>query len=264
MMPGEFCVLVGSEEDALRARSEGLHLRDTLLILLPRGGVLTAFLFRSGLEGTVAENVLKHGSGGLWIDGCRVACESGDRADRLGGTAPKWGTNTYAQDAYSLATRGSNSPANALGRWPTNLLLVHGSGCRCLGALKVRGLRSATPSGWDRVNAKQAALGYRPGSLQKGPVAVPASRLGEDGLVAAWDCEPGCPVRVMDEQSGDCKTTWIAPEHQNRRSGDFLGAVGHPGNQGYNDSGGASRFYPQFPCLAEAIDWLSRLVNGPS
>ena len=32
----------------------------------------------------------------------------------------------------------------------------------------------------------------------------------------------------------------------------------------YGDTGGASRFYPQFTDLGGALDWLSRLVNGPS
>ena len=52
-------------------------------------------------------------------------------------------------------------------------------------------------------------------------------------------------VRAMDKESGIRKTTWISPSHQNNRDGDFLGAVGHPGSQGYNDSGTASRFFKQ-------------------
>lgn len=52
-------------------------------------------------------------------------------------------------------------------------------------------------------------------------------------------------MSAMDEQSGIRKTTWIAPSHQNNRNGDFLGQVGHPGQQGYNDTGTASRFFKQ-------------------
>ena len=58
-------------------------------------------------------------------------------------------------------------------------------------------------------------------------------------------CEPGCPVARLDEQSGERKTTWIDPSHKNNRDGDFMGALNHPGHQGYNDTGGASRFYKQ-------------------
>jgi hypothetical protein len=56
-------------------------------------------------------------------------------------------------------------------------------------------------------------------------------------------CGTGCPVLDLDVQSGDRKTTWVSAKHANNRDGEFLGAMGHPGEQGYNDSGGASRFY---------------------
>lgn len=74
-------------------------------------------------ERTIAQNVARWGTGGLNIDACRVECMPGDRTDRMGGTAQKWGTNTYAQDNYSINVKGSNSPANQLGRFPPNLLL---------------------------------------------------------------------------------------------------------------------------------------------
>ena len=41
----------------------------------------------------------------------------------------------------------------------------------------------------------------------------------------------------------DRKTTWVSPKHANNRSGDFLGALKHPGQQGFNDSGSAARFF---------------------
>lgn len=41
----------------------------------------------------------------------------------------------------------------------------------------------------------------------------------------------------------DRKTTWVAPNHANNRSGEFLGELKHPGQQGFNDSGSAARFF---------------------
>lgn len=41
----------------------------------------------------------------------------------------------------------------------------------------------------------------------------------------------------------DRKTTWVAPKHANNRSGEFLGKLKHPGQQGFNDSGSAARFF---------------------
>jgi len=40
------------------------------------------------------------------------------------------------------------------------------------------------------------------------------------------------------------KTTWISPKHKNKRDGEgFLGGLNHPGQQGFNDSGSAARFF---------------------
>jgi len=42
------------------------------------------------------------------------------------------------------------------------------------------------------------------------------------------------------------KTTWVSPTHANNRSGEFLGELQHPGQQGFNDDGSASRFFWSF------------------
>ena len=44
------------------------------------------------------------------------------------------------------------------------------------------------------------------------------------------------------------KTTWISSNHANNRKGEFLGELKHPGQQGFNDSGSASRFFYQAKC----------------
>jgi site-specific DNA-methyltransferase (adenine-specific) len=41
----------------------------------------------------------------------------------------------------------------------------------------------------------------------------------------------------------DRKTTWVSPKHANNRGGDFLGELKHPGQQGFNDTGSAARFF---------------------
>lgn len=46
----------------------------------------------------------------------------------------------------------------------------------------------------------------------------------------------------------DRKTTWVSPKHANNRKGDFLGELQHPGQQGFNDSGSAARFFYQAKC----------------
>lgn len=41
----------------------------------------------------------------------------------------------------------------------------------------------------------------------------------------------------------DRKTTWVSPKHANNRGGEFLGGLSHPGQQGFNDTGSAARFF---------------------
>ena len=75
------------------------------------------WLFRKPLIGTVAANVLEHGTGGLNIDGCRVEangetpCGSGNRL----GTG-----NTYQMKDYVSTNGGNVTPPE--GRWPSNFI----------------------------------------------------------------------------------------------------------------------------------------------
>lgn len=73
-------------------------------------------LARKPLEGTVAENVLKHGTGALNIDGCRVAAE---RATGWGGSASF--KNTHSASASGGMSEGDARQTDA-GRWPANLI----------------------------------------------------------------------------------------------------------------------------------------------
>lgn len=78
-------------------------------------------LARKPLDGTVAANVLKHGTGALNIDACRI----GDGSDRSSGgpqgTVPQpgsWGQAT---------SPGRTRPEG--GRWPTNIVFTHDAAC---------------------------------------------------------------------------------------------------------------------------------------
>jgi site-specific DNA-methyltransferase (adenine-specific) len=81
-----------------------------------------AVLARKPLDGTVANNVLKHGTGGLNIDGCRFAYgdtawpgPSGDVVSR--GNNPKGGVSSLG-----TAMKGQHdNPVSEIGRFPANL-----------------------------------------------------------------------------------------------------------------------------------------------
>ncbi len=71
---------------------------------------------RKPLVGTVAANVLEHGTGALNVDGCRVGTEGGCKAEEAyqGGDS---------QHCYGKGLNDQRSPAVAgLGRWPANLI----------------------------------------------------------------------------------------------------------------------------------------------
>jgi hypothetical protein len=75
-------------------------------------------LARKPLIGTVAANVLAHGTGALNVDGCRVEQE-GLRWTTDGGMAGK------ANPIYGKFSRPATATATATGRWPANVILSY-------------------------------------------------------------------------------------------------------------------------------------------
>jgi DNA modification methylase len=70
---------------------------------------------RKPLAGTVASNVLAHGTGGINVDGCRIDANG----EHFGGGA-------YASSGYSgIAGYEGGFVSSGTGRWPTNVVLSH-------------------------------------------------------------------------------------------------------------------------------------------
>lgn len=169
-------------------------------------------LARKPLVGTVANNVLEHGTGAINVDGCRVEhANEADRAESEGknkhhqyGTAP--GQNNVYGD-YSMVPRVDYDGSK--GRWPTNVLISHHPGCD-----------------------------------------------EQDG------CATGCPAAEVDSQSG--QSTSRAGKPRSGKSGEAKGGSGwgiSSGGTEYNDTGGASRFFPTFQYEAKAKSGVGRPVG---
>ena len=84
---------------------------------------------RKPLVGTVAENVLAHGTGALNIDGCRVATDEALGGGRLTGATKvgdgwdrPWMHDQERRNADAQAMAEKVAKAEALGRWPANLI----------------------------------------------------------------------------------------------------------------------------------------------
>lgn len=78
---------------------------------------------RKPLIGTVAENVLRHGTGALNVDACRIPMSERDREaiDSMGGFGlPGW-TNPAPSECYSVPHKEA-AQAHPGGRWPANVI----------------------------------------------------------------------------------------------------------------------------------------------
>lgn len=126
-LPGDHLLLVSSRVRNLRI--EGWSLRDTLLIFA-FDGIRFAYLYRRPIEGQLVENVLRHGTGGLNIDACRKPwMNEEERLDALPGSMPKANSSI---GTFETRDRSGEDPLDAqssLGRWPTNVVLVHHPDC---------------------------------------------------------------------------------------------------------------------------------------
>ena len=143
------------------------------------------------LDGTFAENALKHGVAGLAIDKARISV--GPEGLTKGGCT-KWG------GIFGSGDKCSNPDGHPKGRYPSNLFLSHSPECRQTGVKKVK-----SESGGDSgIRHQDAFLGAIPakGELLKG------RSYAKDGTetVPAYECVEGCPVKMLDEQAGPLKS----------------------------------------------------------
>lgn len=206
-------------------------------------------LLRKPLAGSVVANVLEHGCGGVAIDASRVSLKGEDspsiqrreaaaRSGRAGrqtsGLCDEGRFESAKDPEVGLAYR----PGEALGRWPSNLILEHTSECLCQGTKRVpTTTASAGAPGWrtDYVGGETKARGFTGGYAE------------EDGCEAVldWECSTGCPVWGLDDQSGFARSDPNPRRNQDSQSvalgfiRSTLGAASPP------DAGGASRFFKQ-------------------
>lgn len=180
-------------------------------------------LARKPLVGSVADNVLRHGTGGLNIGASRI----GSLALLIKGGGEQY----YGKKNSFLPIAKVNEPRS--GRFPSNVILEHRPECRCVGTKTVKPL-----GGGASVN-------------QDGTEEAPA-----------WECSPDCPVAALDDQSGNRPSTWTnsatqtPSEAEAKPESKFRPKQGSYMPQGplYADEGGASRFFKQVGGQREESD----------
>ena len=192
-------------------------------------------------EGTVAANVLAHGTGAMNIDGCRVG---------TGGDKGEWpitprtsGLLRLLRERGSMA--GPMNPATtdqSVGRWPANLMLQHLDGCHMVGTATVLG-----DSRTSDYSPRQSGM-FNVGQVKSD--GRPRGTLHGDQTVPVYDCAPGCPVAALDAQSGDRPVSGAAKNGRPATmgtAGEGWGTIGSGGNGVLHaDTGGASRYFKQF------------------
>ena len=143
-------------------------------------------LARKPLAGTVAGNVLEHGTGALNIGATRLGEDAGWSYPNGRG-----GEGWMGKD--SLASNLDEPMEAQAGRWPPNVALTHHEECELVGEKVVRndynaeGLTESRgyEGGWDSMVPRE-------------PVVSKGREVVED-----WNCHPDCPVRRLDEQGGN-------------------------------------------------------------
>ncbi len=261
LVPGAHVAVVCDPQEVVQAgldgRRAGLELRDTLVVLGPTTRVRFALLFRKSLdEATLVEQVLKTGTGALNIDACRVA---GDMSELLSATGnPRSGAG-HAKGFGMEGTFGGSAanPPNKKGRWPSNLLLIHGEGCQQEGLRRVYARGGQAASKGQRVHGKSYAQDKWTRTKMQVSTVCHAGLDGKED-VAVWACEPGCPVTELDQQTGDRRSAGNYPTTYSNSEG--YNKLGQSQGPLYADSGGASRFYPQLR-ENELVEWLRRLID---
>ena len=207
-------------------------------------------VFRKPLEKklTLADQILKTGTGGLNIDACRVKHSSKKdfEAHKAGVEAIKARGGSMKDSWKNSSDLSGANDVTSAGRWPSNVVIVHTPACALVGLKRFKG--SGTSKTFHEGYEGESATGFIRGHSH------PGNQHGdEDGLETAerWECVPGCPAAVMDEQSGNRPGTLAGradPDESHENPGDNGGTstFGGGNSRVYADEGGASRYYPQF------------------
>lgn len=114
-------IVVRGERFVIRKDGEGCflipdHLRGTGTALKP--AMEPIVLARKPLEGTVAQNVMKHGVGGINIDGCRVEASVKDIEEMQGRSGKSTENNIYGKGIGQKVVWEANNK----GRFPANFI----------------------------------------------------------------------------------------------------------------------------------------------
>lgn len=253
LRPGAHALVVclPGPEQAVALEDAGFEIRDLIAAFGP-SGVEDWVLARKPLGGTVAENVLAHGTGALNINATRIG--SGAGVPLFGSsTSVRWG-NGGTPSGISVARTGEYSDR---GRWPANVVFMHTSDCRRAGTARVRNVGG--------MSSGASALGQGSGWNAHNNRATEITRNRDaDGMeeVESWICAPGCPVAALDAQTAELHAAVSVSRPAEYDATSYkVGCMER--RPSFVDSGGASRFFATPPERLSLLRWLVRLIAPP-
>jgi site-specific DNA-methyltransferase (adenine-specific) len=189
---------------------------------------------RKPLVGTVAENVLAHGTGAINVDGCRVA--SSDQIAAVTGKATLGGTRDgydrpWKHDPAALAARQERAnaaieKANTLGRWPANL--IHD------GSDEVVGLFPANVKGgtWNRTaGARHFSNDGEPTDYQTSgsdSTTGSAARFFYCPKASKVDRDEGCEGLAAKSRLDDVGNKWTTVDYRDGHERSVMARNHHP------------------------------------
>ena len=179
---------------------------------------------RKPLEGTVADNVLKHEVGALNIDATRIGNE----------VLPAISTKTETTDIGW--EKAGYTTAERTGRWASNVMFNHAENCELVG---------------EKEDIRQGGERTKTFGSEEEPVSGGEGTGGtmkEITKIPVWKCADGCPVKALDEQAPNKGNLFKKKRNKGTSggSGDSWtngGKAAGEDNGFYDAPSGASKFF---------------------
>ena len=211
---------------------------------------------------TIAENILKWGTGGINIDGARIETNenlNGGAYSKSGNRQPISGDDREgaALGLYQSGKTVGREFIQPKGRFPANFLMSHHPNCEYTGTTKIKG--TSTGNGDAKTGEGSINIPLRRGTF--------TDRTDENGLetVEVWNCHPDCPIRILDEQSGITKSKSGNPDRGTYKKAMFANSNFNKVGAEYNDKGGASRFFYVAKASAKerdkGMEWSNQYIQ---
>tara|TARA_R110001599_G_scaffold245661_3_gene445834 strand:+ start:1581 stop:2402 length:822 start_codon:yes stop_codon:yes gene_type:complete len=236
---------------SIKLEDEGWELRDSIKVILQNTS-LHATLFRKPFKGTVANNVLENGCGGINIDVSRITYQTKSDLDSV--MNPTLNTKKGKKHTAGAMTGGINriDAGNSNGRFPANLLLE----CTCEEVIegKSDGVVINNKNS-QSINDTIYKLGHSKGEQE-------APRAYKD--TGATHTNSNCPCKKMDSQSGDNSSTRINNPKLGNKGGKMFGGAEQKVasiSKDYRDKGGSSRFFFSFKSRDELKEYLTTMIR---